>query len=260
MKKGINIAFALILSLGSMAQEFKFEPNGRTSDLQVKINDLSSDLEIIGVEGNKIIIIATNYKGMPEKAKGLKPLSATGSENTGIGLRVTQEGNEVQISGASRSANDGRYQIKLPKSTKLYVDYQGWDGGDVLIENMTSEVEISSNISDLVFKDVTGPIVANTLSSNIEVRFSSLNQSSPTSLSSTSGDIDVSIPILTKGNFDLSTISGEIYTDLDFEIDTEKSDLKRIGGGTSTKATLNGGGVKMSIHCISGNVFIRKGE
>jgi len=256
MKKlSIIILFAFPL-LGN-AQTYKYTPKNANEDTKVVIKSFFADIEIVGVSGNEIIIEALDYEGVPERARGLKPLSATGPENTGIGLNITQSGNKILITAASRKADDGEYLLKIPKNLKVNVDYNSWQAGDLYIKGLANEVEVKSQIGDLVLEDITGPLVAHTLSSDIEVVFSSLSQNSPTSISSTSGNIDVSIPASTKGQFKMSSTSGEVYTDLDFDFETDK-DLRRYGGGMSANATLNGGGVDVALRCVSGDIFIRK--
>jgi len=247
-----------LVALAAHAQQYKYTPKGNIAETIVVIQNLYADISIEGVSGNEITIETDEYEGIPEKAKGLKPLSATGPENTGIGLSVVQEGNKITISGASRKA-DGEYRIKLPKNMMLRADLNSWQSGDFYARGLTNEVEVKSQNGDLIFEDITGPLVAYSLSSDISVRFSSLNQTTPTSISSTSGDLDITLPASSKGNFKLSSVSGEIYTDVDFKFGDEK-DLKRWGGGMSANATLNGGGVEVSLKSISGDVYIRKAK
>lgn len=252
-------AVTMLISLSASAQQFTYKPKGNIADTKVVLRNLFADIIVEGTADSEILISTNDYEGIPDRAKGLKPLSATGPENTGIGLSVIQEGNEIIISAASRNADDSEYTIRLPKNIKLQADLNTWQAGDFYVKGMTNEVEAKSQSSDMVFVDVTGPIIAHSLSSDIEVVFTTLNQSTPSSISSTSGDIDITIPASTKGNFHMSSVSGEVYTDLDFEFSNEK-DLKRFGGGMSAKANLNGGGVEISLKSVSGDVFIRKGK
>lgn len=239
--------------------EFTFKPTGDLNETVVLIENLFSDMEIIGTSSAEIRITVKGYEGLPEKAKGLKPLSSTGPENTNIGLYVAQEGENITISGASRVASKSDYTIYLPQLIKMKLDYSSFQAGDVKITGLTNEVEVKSQIGELTFKDVTGPIIASTLSSDISVEFSVLNQTSPTSLTSTSGDIDITLPANSKGDFKMSTTSGEVYTDMDFDFDEEEG-LKRFGGGMSARANLNGGGAQVTLRCVSGDIFIRKGN
>jgi lia operon protein LiaG len=255
--KTIITGLLLLFAATTQAQkEYTMAVKGNAAETWVNIDNLFADLIIEGTSGSEIKIVANDYEGLPEKAKGLKPLSATGPENTGIGLSIKQEGNTIFISGAHREADDAEYKILLPKNLKLKLDYNSWQAGDVTIKGMAGEVEAKSQVGDLKFIDVTGPIVAHTLSSDLEVTFTSIAQTSPSSLTSTSGDIDVTMPSSVKGTFKMSTISGGIYTGFEFDFGEETS-LKRAGG-QSAIGKLNGGGVEVSLRSVSGDVFIRK--
>ncbi|WP_420317257.1 DUF4097 family beta strand repeat-containing protein [Ekhidna sp.] len=258
--KTIIAGLILLTCLQVTAQEkaFNYPIKGNAAETWLSIENLSSDIVIEGTSGTEIKIESKNYKGLPEKAKGLKPLSASGPENTGIGLSIKQEGNIISLSGAHREADNADYVIYLPKNMKLKIDYNSWQAGDVVIKKMAGEVEAKSQVGDLEFIDVTGPIVAHTLSSDLEVTFSSLSSTSPTSLSSTSGDIDVTFPPSVKGTFKMSTISGGVYTGFDFDFG-EDAKMSRVGGQNAT-GKLNGGGVEVSLKTISGDIYIRKAE
>ena len=257
MKNLLLIALVWVIAYSAKAQQYEMTPSGKVSELTVKVEKLYADLNIIGTNSEVVRVTATGYAGLPEKAKGLKPLSATGPDNTDIGLYVNQEGNELIIAGASRKSDHGKYKIELPANVKLVVEYDSYQVGDVTISRMSGEVEASSKIGDLEFIDVTGPIVANSLSSDISVIFTSVSQGSPTDIVSTSGDIDVTLPASTKGDFQMKTVSGEVYTDLEFDFEGENKPAF-FGGGMSASAKLNGGGVLITLKSISGDVFIRK--
>lgn len=258
--KAIIAGLILLTSVNVMAQqkEFTFTVKGNAADTWLVIENLFSDIRIEGTSGSEIKIESRNYKGLPEKAQGLKPLSATGPENTGIGLSMTQEGDKISLSGAHRAADNADYVLYLPKNLKIKLDYNGWQVGDVLIKGMAGEIEAKSQVGDLEFIDVTGPIVAHTLSSDLEVTFTSLSGTSPTSLSSTSGDIDVTLPASVKGTFKMSTISGGVYTGFDFDFG-EDAKIRRVGGQNAT-GKLNGGGVEALFKTVSGDIYIRKAE
>jgi len=258
MKKLVCRLIVLTISNAS-AQEFTLKPKGRISELTVVISNLFSDLVIQGTTEGEIRVEADDYKGIPEKAAGLRPLSALGPDNSGIGLNVNQMGNIVSISGSYRKSNGTDYTISLPADIRLKIDYGSFSSDDISIRGMTNEVEVKSQIGDLELLDVTGPIVASTLSADIKIIFSSLSQTSPTSIASISGDIDISVPETSRGNFSMSSTSGEIYTDLDLQV-TRNNSLRNWGGGMFANASLNGGGVEITIKSISGDIFIRKGD
>ncbi len=240
----------------AQAQEFNYTVKGNAAETIVWINQLYADLRIEGTTGSEIRIFADDYDGLPEKAKGLKPLSGGEPENTGIGLSVSQEGNTISIAGAHREADDAEYTISIPKNVMLKIDYNSWQAEDVEVRGMENEIEAKSQVGDLLFVDVTGPIVAHTLSADLEVVFSDLNQSTPSSITSTSGDIDVTIPESTAGTFKMATVSGGVYTDLDFDLG-EDANKRRVMGQSAT-GKLNGGGIEVSLKTVSGDIYVRK--
>lgn len=260
MKKTIGLLMLLGVFIASAQtrNEFSFNVKGNASESTLVIDQLYADLEIVGISGSEIKFVAYDYEGLPEKAKGLKPLSGGEPENTGIGLSIKQEGNTILLAGAHSEADDAEYKISVPRNLKLKLNYNSWQGGDVKIEGMANEVEAKSQIGDLVLVDVTGPIVAYTLSSDLEVVFSSLSQVSPSSISSTSGDIDVTLPQATKGTFKMATVSGGVYTDLDFDLGEEASRRRIMGQSTTGK--LNGGGVEVLLKSVSGDIYVRKAK
>ena len=235
---------------------FKFSPKGTTSEITLQIENFYGDIEITGVSTSDLVIETSDYEGVPEKAQGLKPLSATGTENTGLGLSVVQEGNMIKVSGASRKA-DGQYTLKVPQNMKVKADLNSWQAGDFVVSGLTNEIDVKTQNGDVILRNVKGPVVANTLSGDITVIFTGISQTTPTSITSTSGDIDVTLPTSTKGAFKLSTISGEVYTDVNFDVKNEEG-MRRMAGGMSVDANLNGGGVNILLKSISGDVYIRK--
>lgn len=258
MKKLFLTLAAIALVATVNAQRYEMTPSGNISELTIYIGNLYADLEITGTNSEMIRITASEYEGLPEKARGLKPLSATGPDNTEIGLHVKQDGSEVTIAGASRKSDDGEYRIELPAKVKLVIEYDSFQAGDIRVKDMSGEVEATSKVGDMEFQDIQGPLVASSLSSDISVVFSSVSQSSPTDVVSTSGDVDVTLPADTKGDFQMKTVSGEVYTDLDFEFGEDEKKPNFWGGGMSAEATLNGGGVRINLKSISGDIFIRK--
>ena len=148
--KNVITGLVLITVLSVQAQEYKYALKGNANETWVTINQLAADLTIEGTSGSEIRIVTNDYEGMPDKAKGLKPLNASGrQENTGIGLSLTQEGNTITITGANRKANDSEYTIYLPKSLNLKVDYNHWQSGDLIIKAMAGEQMIIKLIPEI---------------------------------------------------------------------------------------------------------------
>ena len=86
------IALIFILGTGIVsAQEYKIAvANPKEGRLVLK--DFNGTLPIEGYNGTEIIITSKSGEfSPPEKAKGLKPIYPAGSDNTGIGLRCSED-------------------------------------------------------------------------------------------------------------------------------------------------------------------------
>ena len=227
MKTYTLLMVVILAVFVSKAQEFKFKPSGTISETTLVIRNFNSDIVIDASAGGEIRIVTEDYEGIPEKAKGLKPLSAMGPENTGIGLNVEQKGKEIIVTAASRDASSSDYQFEVPKSMKVKVITENYNSNDISIKGMVNEIEAMSQSGNIIIDGVTGPIVAKTVTGDISIVFNSLNQKFPTSVNSVSGDVDITLQADERGNFMFSSITGEIFTDLNFQVEQKENSKTR---------------------------------
>ena len=255
MKK-IVTPFLIVLALGAFnmlaAQEYKLSVSGNKT---LKLHEVG-EVQITGYEGSDLIFSTeVDRDEDSERAEGLKALSAMGLvDNTGIGLSVIESGDVIDVNPMSKRSGP-EYEIKVPKNVKVFYEHSTPYGDKVIIKNITSELEVSTNHSDLWLENITGPMTINTVHGDIEAIFSELNQQSPTSIISVHGLVDITLPAATKANLSLSTEWGEIYTDMDIAIENE-SDSK--SNTTKIKGKLNGGGVPLEIGTSHSNIYLRK--
>lgn len=232
---------------------------GNNKGNKVIIMMQNSDVKVLGHNSDEVVIEAAGHKAPPARAAGLKPLYNQAEDNTNMGLSVTKEGNTLTVVKASR--HDGRYTIRVPKNASVMYEETNWTGGDLSIADLDGEIELKLNNGNATLTNITGPLVANTTSSDMIVKFSNLNQSKPSAISTVAGTVDIHLPANTKANFKLKTIQGEIYSDFDMNIARDgKSNLPRVSGGNNIEGRTNGGGVEMNLYTISGDMYIRKSK
>jgi hypothetical protein len=257
-KKYVAVLLALIICSGSpFAQEYKVSVQN-TKDGKLVLNDFYGELPIEGYAGNEIIISSTSdrFEQPPPQAKGLKPIYAAGTDNTGLALRVEKNGNQVTVQCLLPITSGGAsYKIRVPENFSIQVKSECSRSNDVSIQNTKNEIEVNVCHSIKV-KNVTGPLVLSNISGDINVVFSDINKDKPISIASVSGDIDVTVPAKTPVDLEMSTVSGNMYSD--FELQADNKSLHRIGGNT-INSKLNGGGTDIKIHNVSGNIYLRKG-
>jgi len=252
------LALALALPATLRAQEFKMKFNSPTNR-KVVLNMRGSYVTVEGYDGDEVQIRGTgHFEAPPALANGLRPMYSGGAaDNTRLGLAVTaSDDNTIRIAKTGHS--DGHYTVRLPRQTDVSFAQGGWGGSDDLtMRDLAGRIEISLQSGDLRLLNVSGPIVANTISGDIQVRFSA-TPSQPSAISSVSGDVDVSLPASAKLSLSMRSISGEIYTDFDLNLGGGNG-LQHVGGQTIEGRT-NGGGSSFSLKTISGDIFVRKAK
>ncbi len=238
--------------------QYKVPVNG-SQIKKIIIKDLVSEIKIVGSQNMDIIIDAKGIEGTPKRAKGLKPLYGNGCmDNTGAGVAANESDGVLTICGASKGSEDASYIFTIPKGVSVSIDYNSpFANESIEVKDMEGEVEVSTLMGDVKCLNVTGPLVLNSISGDIEINISKLNQNSPTSISLISGDLDITLPIGSPANLEMSAITGGIYTDLEIKAESKDGNLSQVGGN-SIKTKLNGGGVELNLSCTSGNIYLRK--
>lgn len=250
--KSSPIVLALLLACFALQAQSINKPFSATGTI-VLIMD-NTDLTVEGYAGSDVQIEASGYDGPPERAKGLRALSSRGQDNTGMGLEITSSGGTMEIKKTTGQSVD--YRIKVPQRANIKIEEDGWGGsGDYEVRSCQGEIEIVTTNSDMKLENVSGPIIAKSTSGDITVKYGSLNTEKPTSIVATSGFIDVSFSASAKASLKLKTITGDIYSDLDLAI--PNSEFKQTYS-SNISGDLNGGGVEISLHAISGDIYLRK--
>lgn len=256
MKISIIAMFMFVCAGVLSAQEYKITVQN-SKETRLILKDFNGMLPIEGYNGNEIVITSTSGKLVPpEKAKGLKPVFPSGTDNTGIGLDVQKIDNLITITCLISFTQDGEYKIRVPENLALELSSGCERSNDISIKGMKNEIDIKS-CHNIDLKEVTGPLVLSTISGDINITYSSINSAKSSSINSISGDIDISLPVKTAMDLELRTISGTFYSDFDFS--ESQKNLKRVGGNVMNYS-LNGGGPKFTVGNVSGNIYLRKGN
>jgi lia operon protein LiaG len=256
MKFVLVLLISILGALQARAQEYKI-PMADVQNKKLTLVDFSGDLPVEGYAGNEIIFTSSEGEFTPpEKAKGLKPIYPGGTDNSGMGLSVQKNGAQITVTCLVPFTRKGNYKIKVPDNTNLEIKSGCERSSDITVSNMKSEIDIE-NCHDINLMNVSGPLVLSTIAGDINVTFGTLLTEKPFSISSVSGDVDITLPAKTATNIEMGTINGGFYSDFDIT-DTQK-ELKKVGGN-HLSASLNGGGFKLSIETVNGNIYLRKGK
>lgn len=230
-------------------------PNG--SNKMVRVLAINGKVTVKSHDGSGLEVKLTegdwNNPSNDERAQGLKMISSVGEDNTNIGLFKAIEGNAIVLTQIGKHSRE--YEILVPKGCSVQLEDTGWMGCDFVVKGIDGELEVTAKNGGIVLQDISGPVVANALNGDIDLVFAEVSQASPTSIHATNGAIDITLPASTKANFNMSSMNGEIFSNLDLEI-TRKGN--GWGSGTALAGSLNGGGVKIGLRAMNGNIFLRK--
>jgi len=234
---------------------FGIDPNNPNVYSKIKFVNFPNKLSIEG-RSNEITMEQYGEISKSERAEGLRLLGMSGAGfDNGISREVKKG---VLIFSCSLPANsDVNYKFYIDKLQAIEVEMGGMNKGDLEISNLNSEIEIDVISSNIILNKVTGPLVISSAIGNISAQFSKLNQTSPVSIKSVSGQIDVSLPEKTAANFELKSMSGKIYSDFESNAKTEIKQ-KQEGNSSTLTGILNSGGVKLMIFSFSGNINLHK--
>ena len=244
------------------AQDFKSKFSSR-QNRKVVLDMQGSDVTVEGYDGDELLIQSSGgYEAPPARAEGLRAVYNSAQDNTRLGLNVSAESdNTLRIIRASRS--EGRYTVKVPRQTAVIYNQTSWMGGssDLLLRDVAGRIEVNLKSGDMKLLNVSGPVVAHTISGDILVKFQSA-PTEPSAISTVSGDVDVTLPASTKASFSMRSVSGEIYTDFDLSLPKTRDDddnLRHMGGST-VEGRANGGGTSFALKTVSGDIFVRKAK
>ncbi len=245
-----------------MGQMKKYEYTPKVKN-KVEINNLLGEIALQNSSGNAIVIESDFKMDVPDRAAGLKLLGAM-EDNTEMGINLSEENGIVSIQGAVKQVRDHKYKISVPVGMAVNLNYNSpFANGNLIIDSFKGGLDIHTLNAKVKITNSSGPFTVNTISGDVEVVFNSISQDAPSSLASVSGLVDVTVPSTEKATFGISTINGNVYNNLDLKTVKEAEPDKRAFGMNALKHdtgefTLNGGGQKVYVKSISGNIYLRR--
>jgi lia operon protein LiaG len=262
MKHYVIVIAAFVFPILALGQMKKFEYTPKVKN-KLEIKNLLGEISLQNSQGSALVIESDFKMERPDRAAGLKLLGAV-EDNTDLGVNVSEENGVVSILGAVKQVRDYKYKILVPAGMAVNLDYNNpFAKGDLTIDSYRGSLEIHTLNANVKITNSTGPFAINTISGDLEVVFSSINQDAPTSLASVSGLIDVTIPSGEKANLGINTMNGNVYNNLDLKSLKEAEPDRRAEGMKTIRRdagefTLNGGGQKVYLKSITGNIYLRK--
>ncbi|MEM9822999.1 MAG: DUF4097 family beta strand repeat-containing protein [Bacteroidota bacterium] len=236
------------LSLPLLAQDYEMTLEGISKVI------ISAETTIILKTHERNSFLIKEFENVRDihqgQANGLRRLSNRGSANTAYGLEIQKSGALLIVKGL-RERREANLVIHLPKDINISVESLA--NNEIYIDGFHAEIEAINHLGTIVLTDVTGPIVAENDNGNVRVVFGVLDQSYPISLLTSNGDIDVRMPATSNATLRAKTLRGDFYTDFDVVPEYESDTNNRL-----IRGNINGGGVKMNLQNLKGDIYLRK--
>ncbi|MBC8756490.1 DUF4097 family beta strand repeat protein [Kordia sp. YSTF-M3] len=212
-----------------------------------------ADVVIKAHDKNEIQIVPERFRPVSEdKTKGLKRADTNDTDNTGIDFNVSRDGSNLLIKNLRASGGE-KTTIYVPASLNIAVHSENLCNTE--IENMEGEIEVDSEVSgNVTITDVLGPVTISTNAGNVVATFKKINQKIPTTISTTTGEIEVRLPNNASASIFMASMMGKIHSD--FRIDDPKNEKKKITD-QKIKGVINNGGVSVRLSSATGNIQLK---
>ena len=276
--------FAILIVFLFFAGILAFTQEGKTDRATVPFSDSSKpgfieasvyngSVIIRGYEGKEVIIEAKVRERLVseekeeeqenEKARGMRRILGS----SGTGLEVEEEDNvmEIDVSSMKQTVD---LTIQVPFKTSMEVG--SYNNGEVIIENITGEIEADNYNGKVVLTGISGSVVAHTYNGEVTVSFTQIDPDKPMSFSTWNGDVDVTFPAMVKADVKMKSEVGDVYSDFDIQVkeapQKNVEDEREEGGGyrisfeKAIYGSINGGGPEYQFNTYHGDIFIRKAK
>lgn len=285
MKKIFIAGIATAIAVQAMGQNIYKTNFSNTPGNRVEIRAGSEEVIIVGHDRDEIIIETTvkpSSKPAPiaprphvqdlkmstersmnqdDRAKGLKPLTPSGSDNTGVGLTIEKTDTYFTVMNVSSEMVEGKFVFRIPNKVNLTInEMKPWAESSYKISGINGELNVNALNSGFVISEVTGPVVMQNTNGSIEIAFNRLAPEKPNSLTTVNGFIDITLPGDAKADFKINAINGEAFTDFDIKTEAGKEGMPPIPHFKmfNMHGSINGGGVPFTVSAVNGDVYIRK--
>lgn len=234
----------------------------------VKISLFRGGVTVTGYSGQEVAIearvrgtmVQDQDKEVNEKARGMNLIRSSST-----GLAVTEEGNVMSI-GSQAMKYPVDLTVRVPFETTLKLG--AYNNGDIIVENITGEIEVNNHNGSISLTDITGSVVANTFNGGLSVVFAGITPDKPMSFSTWNGDVDITLPASLRANVKLYSEQGDIYSDFDIQMQAQPKEAQKTERREEGKfkivfdktiyGAINGGGPEYSFKTYNGDVYIRK--
>ena len=264
MKKIIFIILYISISASVWAQtsgEIPIPLSDPAKRAVLKTEIKRGSITIKGTGRKDILVKYETFESQKKAASSKDGLTRISGGTTD--LEASENNNIVKVESNSWN-NKINLTIEVPSGIDLKVS--GYNGGDVVVDNIQGEVEIENYNGEITATNISGTVIASTYNGDIVITYAKLTPNTPLSYSTYNGDIDLTFPADSKLSLKMKSERGDVYTD--FDVNLQKSGpVKKTESKSGTykviidewvRGDINGGGPEVMMKNYNGDLKIRK--
>ena len=230
----------------------------------VEIGLFSGDIDVRAYDGNEVVIVTDaqvrNAQGQePARPDGLRRI-----QTSNVGVTVEEVNNTVSVK-MDFSHTGADVEVQVPRRTSVHANLV--NGGDITINGVTGEHELTNVNGDVEAIDISGSAVLNSTNGDVHATFVAVDATKPMSFTSFNGDVDVTLPARLAADLVVASQQGDVYTDFDVVEEQNAPTVDRGGDDRGryrvrmkqqSRYAIGGGGPEIQLRTFNGDVMIRK--
>ena len=226
------------------------------------VRQVYGSLSVSGYDGKEVLINArqSKVKKVSKKKNGLTRISSNL-----INIEVEERNNVVNVVSRPQKGTVD-LEISIPRDFDLKLT--SVNDGNTQVRNVRGALEISHVNGGITLEEVSGSAIVDTTNGDVKVRFDKVNADANMAFSSHNGDVDISFPESFAANIKARTENGDIYTNVDLDLEATKPVYQRDASDKSYKVKLeqwvtgkvNGGGPETMFRTYNGDILLRFGS
>lgn len=234
---------------------------------KLEVNLMLGGVTVRGYNGNEVVVEYTGSASLLPGRRNSTPPPGMHRIGGAGGLEVTEDNNVVHVSNRFGPRMTDLV-IQVPVQTSVSV--KTMTGGNLVVENVSGEVEAQNMNGQVTVNNVSGSVVAHSMNGKVVATLDKVDPGKNMSFSTMNGEVDVTLPADTKANLKMRTDNGDIFTDFDVKTEAASaptvSEEKGKNGKTrrrvrvdgTVNGTINGGGPEIQFTTFNGRILIHK--
>lgn len=263
IKNGLIVALVafsgqLLFAQEQYTKEISVPLSNPNAPGKLKVDLYNGGITVEGHSGKEVLVTMKTFASEDDGKRNKDGLRRI--PNTGVEFEILEEENTVEIDGNHRGRTD--FVVKVPRNFSLSIGTH--HNGDVIVRNVSGEIEVDAHHGGMVLENVGGSVVADTHHGEIKVSFSSIKAGTPMAFSTYHGDVDITFPSSINASAKMKSDRGDIYADFDLKtstpepVQTTDGKQKKIEISSWIYANLGSGGPEYMFTTHHGDIILRK--